>query len=327
MAQLKGCQKRSRRVGFTVRIALRVVLSFCLWGTVWGGVAGAAGPVPVFVSIAPQKYFVEKIGGKLVEVSVMVEPGANPHNYEPKPRQMVALSKAKTYFGIGISFEDVWLKRIAEANPDLLIVHTEAGLKKIRMIAHRHDEEPPHRDHGEKDGHHDEGERAEEPHEIKDPHVWLSPHLVMLQARNILQALLAVDPSHRSVYEANYKEFILELVELDAEIRGVFAGKGEDVEFMVFHPSWGYFARAYGLGQVPVEVGGKEPKPANLNRLIQHAKKKGIKVVFVQPQFSTKSAEVIAKAIGGQITFADPLAPDWADSLRKVASSFKAALR
>jgi zinc transport system substrate-binding protein len=149
----------------------------------------------------------------------------------------------------------------------------------------------------------------------------------MLQARNILQALFKVDPSHGAVYEANYKKFIMEVVELDAEIRGFFAGKATGIEFMVFHPSWGYFAKAYDLEQVPVAIGGKEPKPADLKNLIRHAKEKGIKVVFVQPQFSTNSAGVIARAIGGQIAFADPLALDWADNLCKVASKFKAAFK
>ena len=175
--------------------------------------------------------------------------------------------------------------------------------------------------------HHEEGEVEGHYRAIKDPHVWLSPPLVMIQARNIVQAFLAVDPDHRSVYEENYKSFINELVALDLELRAVFAGKGEDSEFMVFHPAWGYFAQAYGLQQVSVEIEGKEPKPAELQYLIQYAKKRGIKAVFVQPQFSHQAARAIAKAIGGQIVFADPLAPDWGNNLLQVASKFRTAIR
>jgi zinc transport system substrate-binding protein len=149
----------------------------------------------------------------------------------------------------------------------------------------------------------------------------------MVQARNILLALQTVDPARRSVYEAGYRNFIIELVDLDAEIRGTFAGKGEEVEFMVFHPAWGYFADAYGLKQVPVEIEGKEPKPAELQDLIRHAKERGIKVVFVSPQFSTQSAETVAKAMGGEIVFTNPLALEWGDNLREVATKFRAALR
>jgi zinc transport system substrate-binding protein len=149
----------------------------------------------------------------------------------------------------------------------------------------------------------------------------------MIQARNILSGLVAVDPAHKTVYEANYKKFIVELVDLDAEIRGVFAKKGKGLEFMVFHPAWGYFAGAYGLKQVPVEIDGKTPKPVDLQRLIHLAKERDIKVVFTQPQFSSKHAQVIADAIGGQIVFINPLAPDWSDNLRRIAAKFKAALR
>lgn len=273
-----------------------------LSGMVWPTVAKAAGMVPVFVSIVPQKYFVEKIGGKLADVSVMVEPGASPHNYEPKPRQMAALSKTKVYFAIGIEFENVWLEKIAAVNPNMLIIQTEAGIKKIPVKAH-----------------HRRG--------IKDPHVWLSPPLVMLQARNILGGFLAVDPAHRSIYEANYRKFIIEVVDLDAELRGILAGKGQKIEFMVFHPAWGYFAHAYGLEQVPVEIEGKDPKPAELQHLIEHARERAIRVVFVTPQFSTKSAEMVANAIGGQIASVDPLAEDWAKNLREVATEFTAVLR
>ena len=271
----------------------------------------AARPLRVFVSILPQKYFAEKIGGDLVEVAVMVEPGASPHTYEPKPKQMVALAKTNIYFAIGVPFETTWLEKIAATNPKMLVVHTEADIKKIPMKKHYH---PGAESEQDQDG-------------IKDPHVWLSPPLVMIMARNILQALLKVDPAHGSVYEINHNSFIKELVALDAEIRGAFEGKGKNVEFMVFHPAWGYFAQAYGLEQVPIELEGKQPKAAELLYLIQYAKERGIKVIFAQPQFSWQTAQAIAKSIDGQIVFVDPLAADWDTNLSQVASRFKAALK
>jgi zinc transport system substrate-binding protein len=96
---------------------------------------------------------------------------------------------------------------------------------------------------------------------------------------------------------------------------------------MVFHPAWGYFAHAYGLTQMPVEIEGKEPKPEQLAELIRHARQQDIRVVFVQPQFSTKSAELIAREINGRVAVADPLAEAWTDNLRTLAESFKSALR
>jgi zinc transport system substrate-binding protein len=270
-----------------------------------------ARPLRVFVSILPQKYFVAKIGGNLVDVAVMVEPGASPHTYEPKPKQMVALAKTNIYFAIGVPFETTWLEKITATNPNMLVVHTEADIKKIPMKVHHHERPELEQDH----------------HVTKDPHVWLSPPLVIIQSRSILQALLKIDPAHGSVYEKNHSSFMKELVVLDAEIRGALMGKGKDVEFMVFHPAWGYFAQAYGLDQVPIEIEGKQPKPAELQYLIQYAKERGIKVIFAQPQFSWQAAQVIAKSIDGQVVFVDPLAAEWDTNLRQVVSKFKSALK
>ncbi|MCK5203289.1 MAG: zinc ABC transporter substrate-binding protein, partial [Desulfobacterales bacterium] len=129
-----------------------------------------------------------------------------------------------------------------------------------------------------------------------------------------------------SVYEANTKAFVAELAALDADLRNTFAGK-QGLQFMVFHPSWGYFARTYGLKQVAVEIEGKDPKPAQLKELIEHAAESHIKIIFVQPQFSAKSAKLVAKEIGGQVAVADPLAADWSGNLREVARKFKGALQ
>jgi zinc transport system substrate-binding protein len=302
-------------------LRLKIGLSFAFLGIVWPTFGVGAESVPVFVSIVPQKYFVKKIGGELIKVSVMVKPGASPATYEPKPNQMVTLSKANIYYAIGVPFEKVWLKKIRAANPKMLLVHTEKGIEKRPVKAHHHGE-------GSQKIPEKRRQRPADEHQgIKDPHIWLSPPLVKVQAQNILDALLLVDPRHSAIYEANYRKFIVELDALDAHIRGIFAGKGEGVAFMVFHPAWGYFARTYGLEQIAVEMEGKEPKPADLKHLIHHARERGIKVIFVQPEFSTRSAEAIAKAIGGKVVPANPLALDWANNLKEIASKFKAALK
>jgi len=274
--------------------------------------AAAGEPIPVFVSIPPQKYFVEKIGGSLVNVSVMVPPGANPHIYEPRPNQMTALSKSRIYFAIGVSFETVWLPKFAKLNPQIRIVHTDKGIDKIAMVDHRHKERTKHT-------------HRDDAHGALDPHVWVSPPEVKIIARNILEALLEIDPANSLTYKSNHDAFIIEIEELDRDLKKIFSDK-KGLKFMVYHPGWGYFARAYGLEQVPVEVEGKEPKPEQLKALIEHSRKDGIKVIFVQPQFSIKSAEVIAKAIGGQVIFADNLSQDWERNLRDQAEKFKQAL-
>ncbi|MGD8701635.1 MAG: zinc ABC transporter substrate-binding protein [Desulfosarcina sp.] len=301
--------------------------------------------LPVFVSIVPQKYFVQQIGKDLVDVQPMVLPGASPATYEPKPKQMADISKTKVYFAIGVPFENAWLDKIAAANPDMHVVHTDHGIEKLAMKTHDHHDEGEHHGenkhdheknahHGEEKHDHEKGEHHGETgqghddhdHAGLDPHIWLSPPLVVIQARTILAALQEADPAHRSVYEANFKVFTEQIDQLDADLKKTFAGK-KGLQFMVFHPAWGYFAHAYGLQQVPIEIEGKDPKPAQLKELIQHARENEIKVVFVQPQFSTKSAELVAREIGGQVAFANPLAEDWMANLRQVADKFEAALK
>lgn len=268
----------------------------------------------VFVSILPQKYFVQQIGKDKVSVEVMVQPGASPATYEPKPRQLAALVSAKIYLSIGVPFERVWLKKIAAANPGMTIVATDEGIQKISMDSHHHD----HASHSHAD-------KAHHPDTL-DPHIWTSPVLVKHQAGIIFDALKKADPGNTAFYKRNYGVFVDALNRLDTDIKAIFSDK-KGSSFLCFHPSWGYFARAYGLKQVTIEIEGKAPKPAQLKEIIAHAREQQIKAIFVQPQFSTKSAELIADAIDGKIILADPLAADWAVNLRSQAKLFNSALR
>jgi zinc transport system substrate-binding protein len=289
------------------RTTLSIALA-CAFIFIFASEARSNDKLSVFVSIAPQRYFVQQIGKELVDVHAMVPPGADPHTYEPKPRQMVSLVTAKLYFAIGIEFEAARLKKILSTNPQIKVVHTDEGIQKISMTEGTHHSEGQHDRSG------------------LDPHIWLSPPLVMIQSRTILKALQEVDPANRSSYEANYKAFITELVDLDADFKKIFADR-QGLRFMVFHPSWGYFARSYGLVQVPIQIEGKSPKPAQLLELIEYARGNNIKIVFVQPQFSSKSAELIAREIGGEVAFVDALAENWSENLREVAGKFEAALK
>ena len=312
--------------------------AMALFAIISGQAALASSAPAVFVSIVPQKFFVQQIGKDLVDVRVMVEPGASPATYEPKPRQMVELSKSAAYFAVGVPFERAWLDKISATNPDMKVFHTEQGIDKAPMATHRHHdhkEEALH-DHEEPDAHDHKSEHAEvlgrhdhehaRDHGILDPHVWLSPPLVKIQARNIKSGLQEIDPEHKAEYETNCEEFLRKIDELDARLKRIFEDK-RGLQFMVFHPAWGYFARSYGIEQVPVEIEGKDPKPAQLMELVEHAREKGIRVIFVQPQFSTRSADLVAKEIGGQVVFADPLAENWTENLLKVADKFEQALK
>ena len=295
-------------------VPIRVICLAFMWTIFFTpSLAHAEKTIHVAVSILPQKYFVKKIGGDRVRVSVMVLPGANPATYEPKPLQMVNLTKTALYFAVGVPFEANWLWKFAEINPEMKIIDTQVGIKKISMKSGRH-------------RHHETKHGAEATStNIKDPHIWLSPPLVMVQAGTIRDALMKADPAGENFYETNYQNFMEALKTLNLKITEVFEKKGKRISFMVYHPSWGYFAQTYGLQQIPIELEGKKPSPGKIIELIKEARKDGIKVIFVQPQFSEKSAETIANAIGGEILFADPLAEDWENNLIGVAEKFKSA--
>jgi zinc transport system substrate-binding protein len=264
-----------------------------------------ANPITVFVSILPQKYFVERIAGQRADVIVMVGPGHSPATYEPSPRQVAALSRARVYFEIGVPFEHVWMAQLGAANPNMLAVDTTTG------IEHRRVDRP--------DG------ITPQTAAPSDPHLWTDPALVKAMAVRIRDAFRRLDPAHAEEYERNFREFAMDLDKLDEEIRArlsPFAGRA----FLVFHASWGYFADAYGLRQIPIEAEGKEPGPRTLASIIDEAKVLGIKVVFVQAQFSRANAEMIAREIGGHVVAVDPLAEDYIENLRRVAASFAEAM-
>ncbi len=297
-----------RLTGFIAGLLLIASLSAC---------APVSIPNPdvlsVMVSVVPQRYFVERIGAGHVNVEVMVAAGASPATYEPKPEQLKILSHAQVYFSIGVPFETIWLDKIIESSPDIRMVDTIAEIERLPIKAHYHDED----EHEGEDDDHAEG--------ALDPHVWLSPALVKVQAKAIYDALVDLDPTHEPSYTANYEAFLQELDALESDIATTmapFAGE----KFMVFHPSWGYFAHDFGLEQIAVEVGGQEPSAQELAILIEEAKHEGIHVVFAQPEFSTADAETIAKEIDGEVLLISPLAMDWEDNLRSIAETFAETL-
>jgi zinc transport system substrate-binding protein len=186
---------------FTMSL-LFVFILFALLGNCF-----AAGKLPVFVSIVPQKYFVQQIGKDLVDVQAMVLPGTSPATYEPKPKQMADLSNTKVYFAIGVPFENAWLEKSPLPIPTCMwsirtMVSKSSPWRLTTIMMTMHEGE-----------HHGEAERDHDDHEHAglDPHIWLSPPLVKIQARTILAALQEADPAHRSVYEANFKVFTAQI--------------------------------------------------------------------------------------------------------------------
>lgn len=260
---------------------------------------GPSETLSVFVSIPPLAQFVERVGGQHVSVHVLVPPGASPATYEPTPSQMATLDDADLYFRIGVPFEEALIPRIRASMPDLKVVDLREGIE-LREI-----------EGGEGGG------------GTKDPHIWLDPMLVVTQAETIANALTEADPDHASVYSENLAAFKADLRELDEEIaRTLRPLRGTQI--LVFHPAYGYFADRYGLEQVPIEFQGREPSPRRLEEIIAFARERKISAIFVQQQFSTHSAEAIAREIGASVVTLDPLARDWFGSMRQMAERLRA---
>ena len=272
-------------------------------------------PIPVFVSIQPQAYFVERIGGRRVSVDVLVLPGKNPATYAPAPGQMTKLSKARLFFRIGVLFENVLIPKIEKNIEQLKIIDTRKGIKLRRMKKN-----PFHSDEKSEFDDHDHQNGADG----FDPHIWLDPMMVKKQAETIRDALILFDPAGKTEYGSNYIQFSSELDALHEKIGRILAPfKGGKI--FVFHPAFGYFTDAYGLIQVPVEIEGKTPKGKDLSRFIKNAKRDNVRVIFVQPQFDQNAARKIAGAINGVIITLDPLSIGYIKNLEKIAEKTASA--
>jgi zinc transport system substrate-binding protein len=248
----------------------------------------------VVVSIIPQKSFVDAIGGKFVHTTVMVPPGSSPHTYEPKPSQMREISKANIYFSIDIEFEKAWLPRFKNQNKKMLVVDLAHGITKIQMPAFKN---------------------TNKKEEERDPHIWTSLTNIKIIALHITRVLSKFDKKHTDYYKKNYDNFIAKINKTDKKIRKILEKTKNNTKFMVFHPSWGYFAKEYNLTQFPIEIQGKTPKPKELIYIIKKAKDEHIKAIFSQPEFSDKIALQIAKELQIPVIKATPLSPDWAKNL------------
>ena len=255
-----------------------------------------ADKLQVFVSVLPQQYFVKQVGGERIDVEALVLPGQSPATYNPTTKQIQRLASARLFFRTGVPYEDAWLKRIQSTNPKMIIVDARDNIPLLEM-------------HGHDDHHHGDN---------SDPHIWTSPANVIIQTEQIRDQLSLIDPAGKNYYTENARVFIHQLQELDDAIRAKLAPLKQR-SFMVFHPSWGYFAGHYGLEQISVEKEGKEPGARSISRLIEEAREEQIKVIFIQPQFSQRIAQTIAHAIDGRVVVIDPLAENYLENLQFVS--------
>jgi len=274
------------------------------------GALGEPQKIRVTVSIPPQAYFLEQIGGDRVDVQVLLRPGDSPATFQPTIRQLRRLADSKIYFRIGVPFEETLLPKLESTLQRLSIVDTRKNIPFRSMEEHDHSDQPAN--------HHQHDH-------VQDPHFWLCPLLVKIQAKTIRDALTRIDPESRERWSANYLSLAKDLDRLDTEIRAIlkpFRG----ASFYAYHPAYGYFADTYGLKQRALESAGKEPTPRQLHALIKQAKQEQARVIFVQPQFNRRSAATVARAIQASVVPMDPLARDYPSNLKNMAKSLARGL-
>jgi len=258
--------------------------------------------VKVAVSIPPQKTFVKAVGGDLVEVVTMIPPGNSPGNYAPSPEELTKFSEAAVYFSIGVPADTAnILPKAKEINSDLQVVRLDDEVA----------EKYPEREFS---------------NGSKDPHIWLSPKRVKLMIEIITKQLSSLDPEHKAEYQQNAEEYIAQLEKVDHEIKETLS-QVESRSFIVYHPAFGYFAEEYNLEMIAIEQGGKKATPQRMEKIINLAQEKNIKVIFHQAEIDSQQSESLAEEIDGRTVKLDPLATDYLANFRKMAETFKSTLQ
>jgi zinc transport system substrate-binding protein len=273
------------------------------WGILLLGVFAACstpekngGGRTITVSIEPQRYFTQAIAGDKFTVTSMVPKGSSPETYDPIPKQLTELNRSEAYFRTGyIGFELSWTDRLMSNAPHIQVFDTSKGIAYIRDDGH---------------GHSSAGGI--------EPHVWCSPVNARIIAKNTLDALCTLDKENASFYVTRYDSLCRRIDRTDSIIRNILKGAGTSA-FMTYHPSLSYYARDYGLHQICMEEGGKEPSPARLRELIETCKAGKVKVIFTQPEFDRRNAEAIAKETETRIVSINPLAYNWEEEMIQVA--------
>ena len=256
----------------------------------------------ITVTLEPLRYFTEAIAGDCFEVVSIVPKGSSPESYDPTPQQLVNLSKSQAYLRIGyIGFEQAWMKKLETNYPTMKVYDTSKGVELIREEGHHHG-----------DHYHEGG---------VEPHIWNSTQNASVIADNIYAALCEMDADHQPEYKQRLDSLKQVIARTDADVRTLLANA--DSTFLIYHPALSYFARDYGLHQISIEEGGKEPSPATLKTLIETCRREGAQIIFVQQEFDQRNAQLIADELGIEIVPINPLSHDWAEEMLRVASALK----
>jgi zinc transport system substrate-binding protein len=270
----------------------------------------------IAVSIVPEATLVKAVAGDLVDVVTMIPAGKSPANYSPSPEEMQKFSSASIYFTIGVPTEEAnILPKVNNFNKDVKLISLADAVEKVYPHRYFHNENEE-LNNITSDEHHHEG---------KDPHIWLSPKRAIIMVDTIAKELGTLDKSHKNIYIENADKYIEKLKELDKNIENSLEGL-QNKSFIVYHPSFGYFADDYGLKMITLEQGGKEASAKDIEKAIDFARENNIKVIFYQAEIDSKQSKTFAESINGKAEQIAPLAPDYIENLQKIADTFRSTL-
>lgn len=265
--------------------------------------------VTISVSILPQKYLIDRLTDSSLDVNVMVPPGTSPEMYEPSPVQMKEVYTSAVYFAVGpLEFESTILPKIKELNPNILFVDLSKGINLIEGHNHR------------------EIMDEDEHHTCYDPHIWTSTLEFRQMAIGTCIELCELFPEKKQTFEKNLAAIENDISKLDSLVKGIVDG-AETKKFLIYHPALSYFARQYGLTQIAIEMDGKNPSAHQLAEMVRLAKSENLSAVFIQTQFDSRNAEILANELGGQVLTIDPLGYDWLGNMYDLTNKLSKALR
>lgn len=289
-------------------LLLILILGGCNPARQSGTAKGSKAKPVITVSIEPLRYFTEALAGDRFTVACMVPKGTSPETYDPTPAQLIALSQSEAFFRIGyIGFELAWADRLSDTAPHLQFFDMSRGIDLI-YEGFRHG-----KNMGRNDGHyHNDG---------VEPHIWNSCINAQIIAGNIVKALRHIDQEYDSIYLQRYDSLCRRIEYTDSLCCAMLSGADADDAFMIYHPALSYFARDYGLLQIPIEAGGKEPTPAHLQEIIRLCKEEEVHVIFVQPEFDRRNAELLARQTDCKVVDINPLAYEWEQEMLKTAGA------
>lgn len=261
----------------------------------------------VYASVAPQAYFIRRIGGEHVSVGVVIGPGQDAHTYDPTPREIERLGSAELLFTTGLEYEAAIVSALQGAAAPVTFVDLTTGIELRELEPHWHDPTVPH-SHENEPG---------------DPHIWLGPQEVRIQAATIRDALVRARPDLAAAFEAGYRDFIAEVDTIDRELEALLS-ELEGTTILVYHPAFGYFTDRYGMLQLAIEAGGREPSPRLLQVTIEKALAAGVVTVFTQPEYDDVASQAVARAIGARTVAISDLGEDWPELMRSIGQAIAA---